>query len=162
MKYAQIREYDVANGTGIRCTIFLTGCNFACEGCFNEEYQEFNYGLEWTDKTTQELSDKLGKTVHCGLSILGGEPFEHSISLKNMLDRLNTNKNVWIWSGYTFEAILNNPDKLELLKRTDVLVDGLFVESKKDLNLKFRGSSNQRVIDVQQSLKQNKMILWEI
>lgn len=159
MNYGQIRQYDVANGLGIRTTVFVTGCSFKCKGCFNEEYQNFDYGNTWTNNTTIKLKNMLNNPNIDGLSILGGEPFEHTEEICNIIDNLKTSKNIWIWSGYVFEDIVKCADKLELLKRVNILVDGQFIEDEKDLKLKFRGSSNQRIINVKKSLDLNKVII---
>lgn len=161
MNYGQIRKYDIANGPGIRTSIFVTGCSLNCKNCFNKEYQDPNFGEKWTDETTKEIIDYLLKDEVAGLTILGGEPFESAkdlttivIDIKNKID-----KPIWIYSGYTFEKLIENPTCKKLLDEVDVLVDGPFIEAKKDLKLKFRGSSNQRIIDVKDSLANNSIIL---
>lgn len=163
MRFAQVREFDVANGPGIRVSFFVTGCNHNCFNCFNEEYQDFNYGDPWTSRTTEQILDYLSKDQISGLSILGGEPFQNTRDLIDILRDIKkeTKKDIWVWSGYTFQEIIEDSEKLELLKEIDVLVDGRFVERLKDLTLKFRGSSNQRIIDVDKSLKNKKVILFE-
>lgn len=161
MNYGQIRKYDVANGPGVRVSFFVTGCYFNCKNCFNPEYQDFNAGKTWTNNESNYIKELLKNDRINGLSIIGGEPFEHAKELVKILDNINTNKNIWIWSGYTFENILKDKNKKELLKRVDVIVDGPFINDKKDLRLKFRGSSNQRIIDVKKSLKENKIILYK-
>lgn len=163
MRFAQVREFDVANGPGIRVSFFVTGCNHNCFNCFNEKYQDFNYGDPWTSRTTEQILDYLSKEQISGLSILGGEPFQNTRDLIDILRDIKkeTKKDIWVWSGYTFQEIIEDSEKLELLKEIDVLVDGRFVERLKDLTLKFRGSSNQRIIDVDKSLKNKKVILFE-
>lgn len=163
MYYAQMRKYDVANGTGIRSTLFVSGCTHQCTGCFNKDYQSFNYGNVWNEEAEERfMSYLMDENVH-GVTILGGEPMDQTEdeSLYNLLKRIKTqtNQTIWIYSGYTFEAILKDPKKFALLKWCDVLVDGPFIESLKDLNLKFRGSSNQNIIDVQASLTEDKKVL---
>lgn len=167
MRYAQIRELDVANGPGIRVTIFVTGCTHKCEGCFNEEYQDFNFGELWTREENLRIKKLLSKDVIDGLTILGGEPFENCDGLIELLNYLKSNgildeKTVWIYSGDTYEEIIKNPKKLKLLELCDVLVDGRFVEELKDLRLNFRGSSNQRIINIQNSLKTGQIELNEL
>lgn len=161
MNYGQIRKYDIANGPGIRTSIFVTGCKLNCKNCFNKEYQDPNFGQTWTQKTTNQVINYLKSEEISGLSILGGEPFESANDLINILNDINNkiNKNIWIYSGYTFEYLMKNPVYKQLLEKVDVLVDGPFIESKKDLKLKFRGSSNQRIIDVKSSLINDKAIL---
>lgn len=163
MRYGQIRQFDVANGPGIRTTFFVTGCTHKCPECFNQEYQDFKYGNIWTDNETTQVINYLKEDVITGLTILGGEPFQNTNDLIEIVKKIksNTNKSIWIYSGYTFEEILKDKNKLELLKLTDVLVDGLFKIELKDLKLKFRGSSNQRIIKVQESLKNKSIVLWE-
>lgn len=162
MKYGQIREVDVANGPGIRTSLFVTGCNFNCHGCFNKEYQDFEYGNLFTVNEIDLIIEYLNKPYIKGLSILGGEPMEYpnclSYLIKKVRPYMNENQDIWLWSGYKFEDILLDPDKVKLLEEIDVLVDGTFQNDKKDLNLKFRGSSNQRIIDIQEGIKSKKMI----
>lgn len=161
MNYGQIRKYDIANGPGIRTSIFVTGCKLNCKNCFNKEYQDPNFGKAWTQKTTNQVINYLKSDEISGLSILGGEPFDSANDLINILNDIKNkiNKNIWIYSGYTFEYLIENPVYKQLLEKVDVLVDGPFIESKKDLKLKFRGSSNQRIIDVKSSLINDKAIL---
>ena len=163
MRYGQIRQYDVANGPGIRTTFFVTGCTHKCPECFNQEYQDFSYGDLWTDKETQKVIDYLNEDVVQGLTILGGEPFQNTKDLIDIVGKIrkNTEKSIWIYSGYTFEEILEDSSKLELLKLADVLVDGLFKIELKDLRLRFKGSSNQRIIKVPESLENGSIVLWE-
>lgn len=160
MRYAQIRKYDVANGPGIRTTIFVTGCTHNCKNCFNKEYQDFNFGDEWTQSETEKIIKYLNLDEVKGLTILGGEPFQNEIDLYNIVKeiRQNTQKDFWIYSGYTWEQITREENKNKLLELCDVLVDGSFIEGLKDLTLKFRGSSNQRIIDIKKSLEQNQII----
>ncbi|WP_394023184.1 anaerobic ribonucleoside-triphosphate reductase activating protein [Anaerococcus martiniensis] len=161
MNYGQIRKYDIANGPGIRTSIFVTGCKLNCKNCFNKEYQDPNFGQTWTQKTTNQVINYLKSDEISGLSILGGEPFESANDLINILNDIKNkiNKNIWIYSGHTFEYLMKNPVYKQLLEKVDVLVDGPFIESKKDLKLKFRGSSNQRIIDVKSSLINDKAII---
>ena len=163
MNYAQIRKYDVANGPGIRTTIFVTGCTHNCKECFNKEYQDFNFGDPWTDKDTEMVKDYLNQPEVAGLTLLGGEPFQNVEGLVPLLKeiRKSTDKDIWIFSGDTFEAIKADEKKFELLKLCDVLVDGPFVIELKDLRLKFRGSSNQRIIKIKDSIEEDKVVLWE-
>ena len=164
MNFAQIRKYDVANGPGIRTTIFVTGCTHKCPNCFNEEYQDFNFGNPWTRKETDEVIEDLKLDEVKGLTVLGGEPFQNEVDLLQVLRDLKkeVQKESWIFSGYTYEEILKDQDKKKLLEECDVLVDGRFVEALKDLSLRFRGSSNQRIIDVKKSLEANKVVLFDL
>lgn len=163
MNYAQIRKYDIANGPGIRSSIFVTGCKNNCPGCFNKEYQDFDFGNKWTEKETREIIEYLKDPQIEGLTLLGGEPMEHPVELREILLQIKkeVQKNIWVYSGFTYEKILTDENKFNLLKECDFLVDGLFNESLKDLKLRFRGSSNQRIIDIKKSLKENKVILWD-
>ena len=164
MNFAQIRKYDVANGPGIRTTIFVTGCTHKCHNCFNEEYQDFDFGDPWTQKETDEVIKDLKLDEVKGLTILGGEPFQNEVDLLQVIRDIKkeVQKDIWIFSGYTYEEILKDEDKKKLLEECDVLVDGRFVEALKDLNLRFRGSSNQRIIDVQKSFDENKVVLFDL
>lgn len=165
MRYAQIRKYDTANGTGIRTVLFVCGCTHNCYNCFNKDYQDFNYGYEFTQKQINEIISYLELDEISGLTILGGEPlqqdyndmFEFLTQIKN-----KTTKNIWIYSGYTYEEIKEDAKKLEILSLCDVLVDGRYVENLKNLKLKFRGSSNQRIIDIQKTIKQDKIYLMNM
>ncbi|MDO5047317.1 MAG: anaerobic ribonucleoside-triphosphate reductase activating protein [Anaerococcus sp.] len=163
MNYGQIRKYDVANGPGIRTSFFLTGCDRNCKNCFNKEYMNFNYGSKWNDQTTKEVLDNLSSDQVEGLTILGGEPFENSLGLNKVLNEIRkySNKSIWIYSGFTFEVLEKIPLARQILDKVDVLVDGEFIEELKDLTLDFRGSSNQRIIDVKASLKNNEIILMK-
>lgn len=163
MNHAQIRKYDVANGPGIRTTIFVTGCTHNCKECFNKEYQDFNFGDPWTEKETEMVKDYLNQPEVAGLTVLGGEPFQNVEGLVPLLKeiRKSTDKDIWIFSGDTFETIMADEKKFELLKLCDVLVDGPFVNELKDLRLKFRGSSNQRIIKIKDSIEEDKVVLWE-
>ena len=162
MRINQIREFDVANGPGIRTTFFVSGCTHHCKGCFNKDTWNFNKG----ELLTVELANKIIEYAKSdnieGISILGGEPFDQyrDIDMLYLLTRLKfeVGKPIWVWTGYTYEQILNNRYGTKMLNYIDILIDGKFEEDKKDLNLKYRGSSNQRVIDVKSSLTQEKII----
>ena len=162
MNYAKIRKLDVTNGPGIRTTLFVSGCTHNCEGCFNKEQQDFNYGNKFTKETEDEFIQLTKNKQIKGVNILGGEPMQQIMddTLLNLLKRikLETDKPIWLWSGYTFEEIVNNPKRLEILREVDVLIDGKFQADKRDIMLKFRGSSNQRVIDVKKSLEQGNIV----
>ncbi len=163
MRYAQIREFDVANGPGVRTTIFVTGCTIGCKNCFNKEYQDFNFGKLWTDEDTEKILKFLSKDMIEGLTILGGEPFDNTKDLLSIVKDIKekSQKSIWIFSGHIFEKLIEDRDNLELLKICDVLVDGPFVEKLKNLKLKFRGSENQRIIDLKESFKNNKIIAYK-
>ncbi len=163
MNYAQIRKYDIANGPGVRTTIFLTGCTLNCKNCFNKEYQNFHFGKVFDDKAFDEVMDCLSDANISGLSVLGGEPFDNLAGLKEFITkvRANSEKDIWIYSGYTFEELLEKDGAMDVLKNIDVLVDGRFVEDLKDLKLKFRGSSNQRIIDMKRTLEEDEILLMD-
>ena len=162
MNYAKIRKLDVTNGPGIRTTLFVSGRTHNCEGCFNKEQQDFNYGNKFTKETEDEFIQLTKNKQIKGVNILGGEPMQQIMddTLLNLLKRikLETDKPIWLWSGYTFEEIVNNPKRLEILREVDVLIDGKFQADKRDIMLKYRGSSNQRVIDVKKSLEQGNIV----
>ena len=162
MNYAKIRKLDVTNGPGIRTTLFVSGCTHNCEGCFNKEQQDFNYGNKFTKETEDEFIQLTKNKQIKGVNILGGEPMQQIMddTLLNLLKRikLETDKPILLWSGYTFEEIVNNPKRLEILREVDVLIDGKFQADKRDIMLKYRGSSNQRVIDVKKSLEQGNIV----
>lgn len=164
MNYGQIRKYDVANGPGIRTSFFLTGCDRNCKNCFNTEYMDFSYGKKWDKDTTKQVISYLSLDEVEGLTILGGEPFENTLGLLEVLEEIRrySDKSIWVYSGFTYEVLEKIPQARKILSLIDVLVDGEFIEEKKDLTLKFRGSSNQRIIDVKKSLKNNKVTLLAI
>ena len=161
MNYAIIKPHDIANGPGVRVSLFVSGCPHRCPGCFNEETWDEEYGAPYTSRTEEEILSALAPSYIKGFSLLGGEPFvpEHQGALEPLLKKMKETmpqKTVWAYSGYTWETL---PDR-RLLPYIDVLVDGPFIEAEKDLNLRFRGSGNQRLIDVQKSVKQGQVILW--
>lgn len=162
MRYGQIRKYDVANGVGIRTSIFVTGCTHNCKDCFNKKYMDFNFGEVWTDEKTNLVTEYLKDKNVAGLTLLGGEPMQNAKELLEIVRKIKSviKKDIWIYSGYTFEEILEDEDRFELLKECDVLVDGRFVLELKDLKLKFRGSSNQRIIDIKNTLKTGEITLY--
>lgn len=164
MNYADLRPFDATNGVGIGTTLFVSGCNFHCKDCFNQKAWNFNYGKPFT-KEIEDYFIKCASNSHINhISLLGGEVFHQDINvILNLVKRIKTeiNKPIWIWTGYTYEELLSS-NKKECLKYIDVLVDGRFKINEKDITLTFRGSSNQRIIDVQKSLKSNKIILYKI
>ena len=161
MNYAKILKYDTGNWDGVNTTIFFSGCRFNCPGCFNKCAQDFNYGKKYTEEV-EDLLISYAKDEHVvGVCILGGEPFQQDIDILLRLVRriaYEVNKPIHIWTGYSFEDLLADEQKKKILRFIDTLVDGRFVLKKKDLNLKYRGSSNQRVIDVQASLETGEVI----
>ena len=160
MHYNTIRKMDISNGPGVRVSIFMQGCVFHCKNCFNPETWDFNKGKEFNDEVINHVLDLCNQSYIKGLSILGGEPMhpkniEGTTKLAKLFKERFPEKNLWCWSGYSFDEL---KDK-EILKYADVLVDGRYVDDLHNPLLKWRGSSNQRVIDVQKSLKQNKVVL---
>ena len=162
MRYNKIRKMDISNGPGVRVSIFMQGCAFNCKNCFNPETHDFNGGLEFNDKIINKIIELANKDHIAGLSILGGEPMhpkniDATAKLAKTFKETYPNKTVWVWSGFLFDDL---KDK-DALKYIDVLVDGQFKDELKNYSLQWKGSSNQRVIDVQKSLKNNKVILFE-
>ncbi len=173
MNYASIKDCDIANGTGVRISLFVSGCTHHCKGCFNEATWDFNYGEPFTKEIEDKIIKMLEPSYIKGLTLLGGEPFEPSnqavlLPFIKRIKEIYPNKNIWAYSGYLFDRDLLNESRahtehtLELLSYIDVLVDGPFVLKLKDISLKFRGSSNQRIIDVKKSLEENKVVLYEL
>jgi anaerobic ribonucleoside-triphosphate reductase activating protein len=162
MRYNTIRQLDIANGPGCRVSLFVQGCSFNCPGCFNTVAKDFNGGKEFTDQTMQLLLELAEPSHISGLSILGGEPL-HPQNRSDVLDLVKKfktaypNKSVWIWTGYLWEEVVDDL----LGSGVDVLVDGQFKEDLKDLRLKYRGSSNQRVIDVKSSQQDHRIKFYE-
>lgn len=164
MRYNKIRKMDISNGPGVRVSLFVQGCAFNCKGCFNPDTHDFKGGKEFTTEEAATIIDLASKAQIKGLSILGGEPLhpnnvESVTMLAEYFKYKYPEKTVWLWSGYRFEDILKREDH-KIFEFIDVLVDGQFEEDKKDLRLKYCGSSNQRVIDVAQSIKENKVVLY--
>ncbi len=166
MNFSGIKNYDVANGEGVRLTLFVSGCRNRCKGCFQPETWDFNYGYEFSPSIQQEIIDMLGSSYIDGLTILGGEPFEpeNEAALLPFIQRVREtypNKTIWMYSGYLFSQINQLPTGREILKLIDVLVDGRFEQKLASPDLKFRGSSNQRIIDVQKTLRREKIVIYE-
>ncbi len=163
MRYNKIRKMDISNGPGVRVSIFMQGCTFNCKNCFNSETHDFNGGKEFTDDTINRVLELCDNETIRGLSILGGEPMhpkniEGTTKLAKAFKKKYPNKDLWIWSGFLFDK--NLKDK-EVVKYVDVLVDGQYIDELHNPTLKWKGSSNQRVIDVQKSLKSNNVVLFE-
>ena len=169
MNYATIKNCDIANGPGVRVSLFVSGCTHRCPGCFNEVAWDFDYGEPFTQETIDRILAMLKPDYIQGLTLLGGEPFEPQnqeavVNLLRQVKQNYPNKSIWAFSGYLFEKdILSGRlgDTSEYLSYLDVLVDGPFVESKKNLSLRFRGSENQRLIDVPASLQTGETLLWQ-
>lgn len=164
MHYGQMRQYDIANGPGIRSTVFVTGCSRHCVNCFNPEYQDPAAGQKWKEKEMKQLLEWLQAPTNGGLTLLGGEPMENTADLTDLVKTVKAalpHKSVWVYSGFTYEEIMADAKKKALADVCDVLVDGPFVDALKDPGLYFRGSSNQRVIDLQKTRASGKVtLLW--
>ena len=169
MNYATIKNCDIANGPGVRVSLFVSGCTHRCKGCFNEVAWDFDYGEPFTQRTIDRIIEMLRPSYIRGLTLLGGEPFEPQnqeavVTLLRQIKRELPEKSIWAFSGYLFDKdILSGRlgDTGEYLSYLDVLVDGPFVEAKKNLSLRFRGSENQRLIDVPASLAAGELVLWQ-
>ena len=162
MRYNKIRKMDISNGPGVRVSIFMQGCSFNCKNCFNKETHDFNGGKEFDDSTIERVLELCDNDNIDGLSILGGEPMnptniEGTTKLAKAFKEKFPNKNIWSWSGYSFDNYLK--DK-EVVKYLDVLVDGQYNDDLRNPTLKWKGSENQRVIDVQESLKDSNIVLF--
>lgn len=171
MYYGEIKKCDIANGIGVRVSLFVSGCTHHCKGCFNPETWGFNYGRPFTRETEEEIFRLLEPPYISGLTLLGGEPMEYENQralapfVKKVKERF-PEKTIWCYTGYLFEDILNRmlpawKCTQDILNCLDVLVDGPFVAEEKELGLRFRGSKNQRIIDVKKSLTEGKIKLWE-
>lgn len=172
MNYAAIRNYDIANGEGVRTSLFVSGCTNHCPGCFNPEEQDFSYGELYTEETEQKILNLIADPIISGLSILGGDPLCQDAKGLGQLTALcrkvhGLGKNVWLWTGFEWEYVFRQHRRLyitdfqqTLVENCDIVVDGLFVESLSNRALKWRGSANQRIIDVQKSLC-NQIVLYE-
>ena len=172
MNFASVKKHDVANGPGVRVSLFVSGCTHRCKGCFNAEAWDFSYGSPFTEETVREVLFALAPEYIAGLSLLGGEPFEpcNQRALLPLLRAFRSRypqKNVWCYTGYTMDTDLAAGGRAhceateEMLSLLDVLVDGEFIEEQKDLKLRFRGSANQRIIDVARSRAAGEVRLWK-
>ena len=172
MNYADIKRIDVANGLGVRVSLFVSGCTHKCKGCFNSEAWDFSYGKPFTAAEQTRILNYLAPNYIAGLSLLGGEPMEPCnqralLPLLKQVKKQYPNKDIWCYSGYTLDSDLIAGGRVhiectdELLSLIDVLVDGEFVEALKDLSIRFRGSSNQRIIDLNKTRESGKITLWE-
>lgn len=168
MNYSGIKYSDMINGEGIRVSLFVSGCTHKCKGCFNRDTWDCDYGNEFTEKEEKEIFDYIEKYNFIkGISLLGGDPTYYK-NIEPLLEFLKKfkqkfpQKTIWIWSGFTWEQILQDKKKFELIKMCDILIDGKFILEQKDLNLKWRGSSNQRVIDIKKTILEEKIVHYVI
>lgn len=163
MHYGAIKPLDIANGPGIRVSLFVSGCRNHCDGCFQPETWAFDHGQEFTGETMKELIRLIDNPHVAGLSILGGDPFElenqqYVYEICKLMKFLRPAKTIWMWTGYLWEDVKD----CSVLQYVDVLVDGPFVKELKNLSLAYRGSSNQRVIDVAKSLTSDQIVEWKM
>lgn len=174
MNYAKIRKCDVANGPGVRVSLFVSGCNHHCKNCFNRDAWDFNYGNKFTEEQEEQIMEDLKPEYITGLSVLGGEPFEQTnqeglAPLVKKVKQTYPDKKIWCYTGFTFDKQIlgkmieeeHRDTTKQMLENIDYIVDGRFVEELKDPKLQFRGSSNQRIIDVKRSLKEKEIVLWD-
>lgn len=163
MRYGKINKTDIANGTGVRVSLFVSGCRNRCKGCFNPETWDFNYGEDFTRRTLDEILEALSPDYIAGLSILGGDPFEPEnigwvVMICAIVKEIYPDKTIWIYTGYQYEDL----KYLSVMEYIDVLVDGRFIEEQKDFRLRFRGSINQRIIDVPASRSSGSVVLKQL
>lgn len=171
MNYGAIKKCDIANGVGVRTELFVSGCTHHCKGCFQPETWNFDYGERYTKETEDEIIESLRPDYVDGITLLGGEPFEpeNQRELVKLLRRIKKElpqKTVWSFSGFTYEELTGDSRAVcevtnEMLSMLDVLVDGEFVEAKRNISLRFRGSENQRLIDMNKTRKEGKIVLWD-
>ena len=171
MKYATIKTVDIANGTGVRVSLFVSGCNHRCPECFNEIAWDFNYGQEFNQETIDLILKALEPSHIAGLTLLGGEPMElvnqeGLLPLLQQVRKMYPDKDIWCYTGYLYEDLLpggkvHGPYSDEILSYLDILVDGPFILAQKNIRLKFRGSENQRIIDVKRTNQSRQIVLWD-
>lgn len=170
MHYGEIKDCDIANGAGVRITLFVSGCRNRCPNCFQPETWDFEYGQKYTEETTAQLLKMLDKSYVDGLTILGGEPMDPAnqqgvLYVIEQVREFLPNKTIWVYSGYTYEELMDEGSEChtnmteEILGNIDVLVDGRYVDELRDISLKFRGSKNQRIIDVPETIAKGKVVL---
>jgi len=162
---ADYKPFSMVDGEGVRCSLYVSGCLFACPGCFNLAAQSFRYGEPYTRELEEQILADLGQSYVQGLSLLGGEPFQNPAMCLDLVERVRDElpgKDVWAWTGYTFDWLRKKGswDQLRLLEQVDVLVDGPFRQDLKDLTLAFRGSSNQRILDIPESLRLGRAVSY--
>ena len=166
MNYEKIDKCSVSNGSGVRAVLWISGCGIHCRNCHNQQTWDFDSGIPFTEETMQELLYDLSKPYIKGCTLSGGHPLDplnapKVLEIVKRVKMVFPNKDIWIYSGYEWENIIKDETLREIMRYTDVLVDGAYIDELRDISLPFRGSSNQRIIDVPKSLEQNKVILWE-
>ena len=162
MRFGKLNKHDIANGEGVRVSLFVSGCPHRCKGCFNPETWDRNFGEQFNEDTINEILDAMIPDYITGLTILGGEPLVRYNALAvyeicKTVKRKYPHKSIWVYTGYLYEEV----ESLVAMRFIDVLVDGRFIEDQKDITLKFKGSKNQRIIDVKASRRADKVVLWE-
>lgn len=170
MRYASMRNLDISNGENIGVSLFVQGCHFHCNNCFNSETWDFEGGYSWTEKSIKDFLNLINRSYIKRVSILGGEPLtsrnvEEIFHLISTIRKLFPTKTIWLYTGFTWEKIMNptNSDDIlrkEIVSQCDVVVDGEYIDELRDITLKWRGSSNQRVIDVKKSIEKGEVVLW--
>lgn len=171
MNYAEIKNVDIANGPGVRISLFVSGCPHHCKGCFNEVTWDFTYGKPYTQETINHILELLKPDYIKGITFLGGEPMapsnqESVLNTMRQIKEHYTNKDIWLYTGYLLDTDIMGkmvdtlPHTSEILSYIDVLVDGPFIEEQKNLNLQFKGSENQRIIDMKKTLSSGSFVLW--
>ncbi|MFD1471930.1 anaerobic ribonucleoside-triphosphate reductase activating protein [Companilactobacillus mishanensis] len=163
---ADYKPFNFVDGEGVRCSLYVSGCLFRCPGCYNVAAQNFHYGKPYTQALEDKIIEDLSQPYVQGLTLLGGEPFVNTQVCLKLCQRVRKefghDKDIWSWTGYEWDELQKeSEDKLELLSLLDILVDGRFLKDKMDLTLQFRGSSNQRIIDVPKSLASDKVVIWD-
>lgn len=163
---ASYKPFNFVDGEGVRCSLYVSGCKFNCPGCYNKVAQNFHFGHPYTQELEDQIIEDLSQDYVQGLTLLGGEPFLNTqvcIKLaKRIRQEFGHDKDIWSWTGYTWEELMQeSDDKLELLNLIDILIDGRFLQAKMDLTLQFRGSSNQKIIKVPESLEKGEIVLWD-
>ncbi len=166
MNYEKIDKCSVSNGSGVRAVLWISGCGIHCRNCHNQQTWDFDSGIPFTEETMQELLYDLSKPYIKGCTLSGGHPLDpHNASevlkIVKRVKMVFPNKDIWIYSGYEWENIIKDETLREIMKYTDILVDGPYIDDLRDISLPFRGSSNQRIIDVQKSLVSNQIVLWK-
>lgn len=176
MRYALIREMDISNGSGIGVSLFTQGCHFHCKGCFNQETWDFNSGKEWNDEIKDKFLKLIDRPFIKRISFLGGEPlaYENLPDMYNLIKEVKEkfpDKDIWLYTGYTWEQIFPKASTCDfviekayregIVELCDVIVDGQYIEEQRDITLAFRGSSNQRIIDVKKTLEKGEIVLWD-
>ena len=162
MNYYSMRRYDIANAQGISATLFVCGCKLNCEGCFNKELQDFNYGKPFDEEAKQKFLSYVKDDKVTSVSLLGGDFIQQNTqeAIELLKELVKIGKPIWLWTGFSLEELANMDDKIQILSYIDVLVDGRFVQNQLNLSLKYRGSSNQRVINMKETIKKREIILW--